>query len=285
VGYETVNAIFNNQLATRNLVLLLGALLLLKPIAVAVTLRSGGSGGMFSPTFFEGAVLGALFGIGVARLLPSLAIDPASFALVGMAATFSAVSRATLTAIVLVVELTLSFDIVLPVMLSCVIADLLAWTRHPGSMYSEKLAAKGHPVVTELEPNVLDVVLVGEVMDRKVDALPSTATLREYIDRSMHADRQAFPLVDKEGLLTGIVTRTDLRTKGEGVPLDRPVAAIATRDVVVAFADETVHMAIDKMVARDIGHLPVVDRSDPRRLVGWLTRAHVLSVEKMQLEP
>jgi CIC family chloride channel protein len=259
------------------------ALLILKPLAVAITLRSGGSGGVFSPTLFEGSVLGALFGLALQRVLPGLHADPASFALVGMAAVFASVTRATFTAIVLVVELTLSFEVVLPVMLACVIADVVAWTRHPGSLYSDKLAAKGRPIPTEIEPNVLDVVLVGEIMERDAKPLLSSASLREYLDHAMASDRQAFPLVDKDGALTGIVTRTDLR-RSEAMPLERPVAAIATRDVVVAYPDETVHTALSKMVHKDIGHLPVVDRADPRKLVGWLTRAEILRVEKLRGE-
>ncbi|MCA1814054.1 MAG: chloride channel protein [Halobacteriales archaeon] len=284
VGYETVNGVFNHELASPDLLGLLLILLALKPLAVVVTLRAGGSGGVFSPTFFEGACFGLLFGLGVQHALPNLGADPASFALVGMAALFAAVSRATLTAIVLVVELTLSFDIVLPVMLACVLADLIAWTRHPGSLYSTKLAAKGRPVPAEVQPNVLDVVLVAEVMERDAMPLAASASLRDYLDRSMATGRQAFPLVDVEGRLNGIVTRTDLRLRGGTLTLERPIAALATRDVIVAFPDETVHMAIDKMVARNIGYLPVVDRSDPGRIVGWLTREKVLSVERLRLD-
>jgi CIC family chloride channel protein len=284
VGYETVNSVFSGELGAPELLGMLLLLLALKPLAVVVTLRAGGSGGVFSPTFFEGACFGLLFGMGVLHALPGLGADPASFALVGMAALFAAVSRATLTAIVLVVELTLSFDIVLPVMLACVLADLIAWTRHPGSLYSTKLAAKGKPLPAEFQANVLDVVLVGEVMERDAMPLAASATLRDYLDRSMATGRQAFPLVDVEGRLNGIVTRTDLRTRGGSLTLERPVAALATRDVVVAYPDETVHMAIDKMVARNIGHLPVVDRRDPGRIVGWLTREKVLSVERLRLD-
>ncbi|MHB8632781.1 MAG: chloride channel protein [Thermoplasmatota archaeon] len=280
VGYETVNAIFNNQFGgIEAALLLLGAILLLKPLAVVITLRSGGAGGVFSPTLFEGSVVGALFGYGVAYAFPSLHANPAAFALVGMVAVFAAVTRATLTSIVLAMEMTHSFGVVVPAMLACVIADLLAWAKHPGSLYTAKLQAKGRPVALDLEPNALDLMLVGEVMDRDPAPVTSTETVKDLVAKSMETGRDAFPIVDEAGRLVGVVTRGDLRNRTRaGESLDRPVAQIMTSELLVTYPDETVHVAISKMLAKKVRHLPVVTRAPESRLVGWITPNEALQV-------
>lgn len=282
VGYSTMQTVLDGSLAPTvmgSLTLTFLVLLVLKPLAVAVTLGGGGSGGVFSPTLFVGIMLGAVFGLSAGRLVPGLVSSYPVYAVVGMVAVFAAVSRATLTGIILAVEFTHTFEIVVPAMLAAVIADVVAWALHPAGLYETQLREEGVLLPHDLSPNVLDMVLVEEIMSQDVEVLRTDTTVKECLDRVMQTGHGGYPILDDEDKLVGVVTRTDLRNRPEGIELDAPVTEIMTRDVLVARPGETVHKVFDRLVDHEIGHIPVVAPDDPRRVVGWVTKTDVMRAE------
>ncbi|HRE46682.1 MAG TPA: chloride channel protein [Aggregatilineales bacterium] len=285
VGYQTISGILNNQFS---IAVLLG-LIIFKSIVLYITLGSGTSGGLLAPTFLVGAALGASFALLVNALIPSANLSPGAYALVGMAAVFGAASRATFSFIIFAFEITRDYNAILPLMLVCVIADLVALQFMRNSIMTEKLARRGLRIHQEYEADVMQQVLVSEVMDRNAPYVSSTMPLAELAERIATGDaqlthRQGISLIDSEGSLVGIITRGDiLRGLERNDSTALTVLDAGTRTLLVAYPDETIHTALSKMLQNDIGRLPVVGRENPRKLLGYLGRADILGARLKRL--
>lgn len=280
VGYESVDAILDGQLGNVGLGLM-GFLALLagaKTVALSLTLGSGGSGGVFAPSLFIGAALGGAFGVLVNLLFPGVTASYPAYALVGMAALFSAASRATFTSILMLFEMTGDYNIILPLMFSCVVADVVAWHLYSDTIYTKKLERRGVHVEHDLEVNVMRTRFVRDIMITDVQSVPPWMTLRHVRRRILESGHHGFPVVSDDNKLVGIVTGQDInyaiRARRNG--RDLPVKEVAHRDLVVGYPDETLDTVWERMRINEVGHLPVVDREDSRRLVGYLTKGDLI---------
>jgi chloride channel protein, CIC family len=278
VGYDTLGDILNNKLAFKLLVLVA----VCKSVALLLSLGSGTSGGLLAPMFMCGAAVGGLFAAGIDRLIPSAHLSPGACALVAMAAVFGSASRATFTFIVFAFEIVHDFNAVLPLMLVSVTADAVAMRYLPNSIMTEKLARRGLHTHNQYESNVTKQVKVADVMTQDVTTVPAELTVRELADRIAGQDpglrhHRALPIVDSAGRLAGLITQSDLLRALEKDPGGMlTVLDAGTRSLVVAYPDERVFDAIAKMLENNIGQLPVVDRSEPRRMVGYVNRSSVI---------
>ena len=279
VGYETVRDSLQGDFVAKSLAVVLFA----KLIAFAITRGSGGASGAFSPSLFLGSALGGVFGAVANLFFPGDVGSAGAYALVGMAAVYAAVTRASLTAVVMLYEMTHTFSIVIPVMLTVVVADALSKAYGEGNFY--RLNRPGAAALdTDASVNILDVVRVGEVMTKKVETLSADGPVRQFIDKRFTTGHQGYPVMDRLNNLVGILTSTDLRQKVKDEDLDQPARRYMTTDVVTVTPSTTVHEALTEMSRLAIGHLPVVDERDPKKLVGFLTRADVIGVERRILE-
>lgn len=274
VGYETIERTLLGQTALGMAVLLMAA----KVVATSITLGSGGSGGIFAPSLFIGAMLGGAFGLTAHQLWPDVTANPGAYALVGMSAVFAGAAHAPITAVIILFEMTGDYRIILPLMMTTAISTLLA--RHllrQESIYTLKLSRRGIRLERGRDIDVMQGVLVGEVMTRDVDTVPTTMTLPELAEEFQRTAHHGFPVLDEEGNLYGVVTLQDLRNV-----LTRPsadaltVADIATRSILTAYPDEPMWAALKRLSTRDVGRLPVVDRHNPRRLLGLVRRSDII---------
>jgi len=287
VGYETVDAILQGAFGDPALPLagLLLGLGLLKVLALSITLGSGGSGGVFAPSLFIGAAVGGAFGVAVNALFPGVAAPYPAYALVGMAAVFAAASRATLTSIVMLFEMTRDYHIILPLMFACVVATIVAWVLYPETIYTKKLARRGLKIEKDLEVNVLRTRFVADVMTQaaRVIAVTPAMTLRQVRNLILETGHQGFPVLDESGKLVGIVTGHDILEalkKDRERARDWPVSAVMKQELVVAYPEETLDLVWERMRLHGIGRLPVVDRRDPSRLLGIVTRGDLIRFRK-----
>lgn len=287
VGYDTISDILNNHLAIGILL----AVMLFKALALVISLGSGTSGGLLAPMFMSGAALGAVFAIAMNHLIPGANLSPGAYALVAMGALFGAASRAAFTFIIFAFEVTRDYNSILPLMLVTVIADGIAiLIMKDTTIMTEKLARRGLRVPSEFEADVLQQLHVEDVMEKNFLFLPSDMKLTELSDRIARGDHeytlhQAFPLVDPEGHLTGIVTRGDILRNLKSDPKGKMTALEAgSNRVIVTFPDEPLDAAVTKMLKNHIGRLVVVDRNDLKRMVGYLGRAAILSARLRRLE-
>jgi H+/Cl- antiporter ClcA len=286
VGYDTIGDILNGQLAWK----LLLVVMLAKAAALVISLGSGTSGGLLAPCFMWSAAMGGLFAIVSNRLLPAAHLSPGAFALVAMGAVFGAASRATFTFIIFAFEITRDYNSVLPLMLVSVIADGVAMLLMPHtSIMTEKLARRGLHVHQDYEADVLSQVRVADTMDEQWPAIPANTTVAALAERIAQHDpavarHEALLIFDDAAKLAGIITRGDLlralAKDSSGVMI---VQEAGTTRLVVTHPDELVSEAAAKMLRHDIGRLPVVDRADHGKIVGYLGRSGVMAARLRQL--
>jgi CBS domain-containing protein len=255
--------------------LLQGALVLAlaKLVSWAVSLGSGTSGGTLAPLLTIGAGLGLSIGELLNQAFPALGVDPRIAALVGMASLFAGASRALLASAVFAFETTLQPVGLLPLLGACSSAYLVAALLSRNSIMTEKIARRGLA-------DYLDQVHVADIASRAVVTLRASQTVAEviaWLDSDPQASRhQGYPVLDDNGILLGVVTRRNLLSaQSNGA---QPILNLLTRPPVYVYDTSTARDAADHMVRHDIGRLPVVSRSDPKRIVGIVTRSDILSV-------
>ena len=275
VGYEVIEAVLANRFTFGVAALLL----LLKLIATTLTLGSGGSGGVFAPSLFMGAMLGAAFALAIQQVAPAGFIAPAgAYALVGMAAVFSASAHAPVTAILILFELTGDYRIILPLMLTVVISTVLAQRLlHGESIYTLKLTRRGIRLQRGRDVDVMDAVLVQEVMTLNPPTVHESMSISELRDFFFRSHHHGVMVVDDENRLKGVVSLQDVE-RGQRVEgwEQLPVSEIMTRKPLLAYTDETIGSAMQRMATRDVGRLPVVERANPDVAVGLIRRTDIV---------
>jgi chloride channel protein, CIC family len=234
------------------------------------------------------AALGGAFAIVMNMIFPGLHLSPGAYALVAMAAVFGSASRATFAFIVFAFEITRDYNAILPLMLACVIADMIALRYLPNSIMTEKLARRGLQVPDQFEVSAMRVSRVGEVMRKDVTPIAAEMTVAQVAEKMGRGDpgfnlTQGLPIVERDGKLAGILTQGNLLlalqkdSKGAMSVLDA-----GSTNLIVAYPDELVHDAMHAMVAHDIGRLPVVSRDDPFKMIGYFDRACLLAACSLQ---
>nr|MDQ6928994.1 chloride channel protein [Actinomycetota bacterium] len=273
VGYDAIGDVLNSRLALET-VAVLG---LVKLVAWWLALGSGTSGGTLAPILLISAAFGTLFGSAVNEVVPGLHIAPGAFALVAMAAVFGASTRATFTAIVFVFELTRDYQVIVPLMLATVLADLVFNALSEHSIMTEKLSHRGLRIGRHYGVDPFTTCVVRRIMTSQVTTLPMSATVGEARERFLRAGHGAYPIVDGDGAVVGIVSRGDLL--GDDFDASAPVIDHASRDVVSVDPDSTALAAMNVILDEGVEHVPVVSDG---RLVGICTRTDLLKVREDQ---
>lgn len=247
-------------------------------VATSITLHVGGSGGVFTPSLYVGAATGGAFGVALISLFPGLDLRPEAYAIVGMGAVVAASTAAPITGILLVFEMTNDYQIVLPLMLATVVANLVARRIEPDSLYSGWLRRRGERLQHGADRDVMAGLRVADAYDRTAAVVAESASLDlllAHLGRGAYTD---LPVVDDEHRLVGIITLADLgRLAGTPeVPPDLVAADVATEAESVTPGDSLLE-AVRRMGVRGTPSIPVVD-PDTRRLLGVVSRAHVLGL-------
>jgi H+/Cl- antiporter ClcA/CBS domain-containing protein len=277
-GYDTIRDVLNAHFVLAAVLLLLAA----KAAVVLLSLGSGTSGGTLAPMFMISAAIGSSFAMIVSYIFPGTHLSPGAYAVAAMGALLCACARAPFTFMVCVIETTHDFHAVAPVILVCVIADAVALRYMPYSIMTERLARMGLGARHEYEANTLKQLRVADVMARDVVTVLPEETVRAAADRFANGDlkssrHHAFPIVDRTGQLLGLVTQGDLLRALQADPSgNTTVLDAGVRELVVAYPGERVFDAVAKMLDKNIGRLPVVDRDDERKMVGYINRANVM---------
>jgi len=274
-GYEFMETV----LFGKPTLMLLAGLVLAKAVATSITLGSGLPGGMFAPCLFLGAVAGGAFGNLAVLIFPEAGLSPGAYALVGMGTFLSAATNAPMTAIFLLFEITDSYQVIIPIMLTCVIGTSIARHFKKDSLETVELSRAGIDLEAGKERNIMKALKVGEVMARDVETVPENMTLGQFADFTASTRHTNFPLVNRRGELTGIISVQDFM----GVVFEPDlmdlvvVKELASVNVITAHAEEDLDTAMRKIGYRNIEQLPVVDRESHRQLVGIISRRDMVS--------
>jgi len=273
VGYQTIS----QALFARFGLQVMLALCVVKLFATVLTLGSGGSGGVFAPSLFMGAMLGGSFGQIVHQLFPAVTAPEGAYALVGMAAFFSGAAHAPVTSILILFEMTNDYQIVLPLMLATVVSTVVSRAISRDSIYTLKLSRRGVHLQEGQDIDVMQGVTVGEAMTREIEVVPLDMPLEELAERFARTHHHGFPVVDEKGELAGIVSIEDLERALAKPSEGKTVADIATTEgLVVTYPYEPMWRALRLMGTRDLGRLPVVEKEKSRRLVGLVRRSDIV---------
>ncbi len=256
------------------------ALVLAKILATSICLGSGGAGGLFAPIMFVGVVLGSCCGQIAAQLFPGVVISPDGYAIVGLGAFLSAVTHAPLTAIFLAYELTGESQIILPAMFATVFGIMVARSIEREGIDTFGLAREGIHLEDGREVNLLRSIKIGDVMYRgELETIPETMKLKSILQFLPKSRKTAFPVVDSEGLLSGILSIQDLRELVYEEELEDLIVAkeLARDKVLTVTAQDHLGRALQKIGSRNIDYLPVVAEDNPRHLVGMISRQDIIS--------
>jgi CIC family chloride channel protein len=267
------------------LLLMLFILIFLKIVATTLTLGSGGAGGLFAPSLVVGAVTGSFMGVALESLGLISDTNPAQFALVGMAAVVAATTHAPLTGIVLVYEVTRNYSLMLPLMLTAVIATIVARILTRDSIYAADLKAMGVRI-----GRMSDLTLLRRMSVRNVPMIPPVIVREDesgqrLIELSERFSVNDFVVVDDEERYLGLVTGSDLRQAlvyREAIPLLQ-VGELERKDLPTVLHDDTLDVVLDKFSANDVQSLAVISPGN-QTVLGLITRARLMREYQRELD-
>lgn len=256
-----------------------------------VAYGAGTPGGLFAPSLLLGAALGHLVGYGAQWLellvgiplgVPAGVSSPNTYALAGMGAFFSAVTRGPITAIVIVFEITTDFNLVLPLMIGSVVAYLISERVGSGSLYTRLLRFNGiHLEKDQTDSDRWQELTAADLMQPRVETLSSQMTLDEAMQAFSRSHHRGFPVVDA-GKLVGIITQSDLAdpSRRPSEQQDVTLADIMTPQPVTVSPTDPLSQVLYLLNRFKLSRLPV---TEGYRLVGIITRADIIRAEADQL--
>ncbi|MFQ6002744.1 MAG: chloride channel protein [Candidatus Zixiibacteriota bacterium] len=281
VGYEAIDSALHGE----TVIWVLSLLVFMKIVATSLTLGSGGSGGIFAPSLFMGAMLGGFFGSLVHLAFPEVTATPGAYALVGMSAVVAGTTHAPITAMLIIFEMTGDYRIILPLMLSSVLSTLLSHRLSRESVYTMKLVRRGINLKAGKDISILGSVFVREVMSQQWESISHSMPLGKLLSFVESSKESTFPVVDYKGDLEGTMSLQDIRNLITKRSLDNLVIVkdVVSSNPLTLFPDETLISALQKFGLQDVEALPVVERHNPRKLVGVLKRGDVISYYNRKL--
>ena len=281
-GYGITNQILAEQYASYSTpVLFLTGIFLAKLLATLATVGSGAVGGVFTPTLFLGAGLGAIFGTALHVAGQALVLPTSTFVLVGMGCMLAATTRSPLLAMIMVFEISLNYSLMPPLMLACVVATLAARRFHADSIYTQPLRSKGLMVDREsLRPGSATEQTVGDLMRAPVPPLRETATLQQIGERFLVSPNNFLPVVDAKQQLIGVVALQDLKEYlGAGAEMSAVIAYDVMRPAPPCVTPSQLLLdTLPIVLSSEQRNIPVVNSLTENRLVGAVVRAEVLGL-------
>jgi len=275
VGYGAMNMALNNDIELN----LLFVLIFVKILASSLTLGSGGSGGIFAPSLFMGCMTGGAFGMVLHAIFPGQTALPGAYALVAMGGVVAGTTYAPITAILIIFEMSGTYSIILPLMLTCITATVLNSTLERASIYTTKLLRRGIDIEAGRERHLLSHIIVKEVMNTNVVTIPESMKLEQIIWTFKTENAPYLHVVDDQKRLTGIISFRDIRAVLHEEGLADLIVALdlGTRDLVTVTTDDTLQEALDQITHRGVSQLPVLNSGPNGQLVGTLTESDINS--------
>ncbi len=276
VGYGVIEKVLNNP--GQYGIILLSVLCVLKIVMTSVTIGAGGSGGVFAPSLFMGAALGGLFGICV-QGIPFFGIaSPGAYALVGMSAVVAGTTHAPIQAILILVEMTGNYEIILPIMISCVISNIVSKKIESGSIYTMKLIRRGESVEIGKDRTILKRLRVADVIVSNCITIQMETPFHEILRLMRTTNADAFPVLNSKGEFVGMiglpqVSKTLQNEKVQGHLLARDMVS---SDQYTLTLNKDLSEVYNEMRVGEQDCLPVVAEDDNKKLIGIVTRFHVM---------
>jgi CIC family chloride channel protein len=275
-GYEFIE----ETLAGHGIVWVLVALVFLKSIATAITLGSGGAGGVFAPSLFIGAVAGGAFGTIVHTWLPEYTATPGAYATIGIGAFLAASTHAPMTAMFLLFEMTGNYMIIVPIMLTSILGTVTASKFYHDSIDTVDFTREGIDIHEGREVAILKSIKVGKALTEEVDFISETANINHLLELfAIAKDSFYFPVINHTGRMVGVVSMQDVKTilHDEEQRCCFLVGAICSRDVMCLTPDANLYEAMQLFDVKGIEEIPVVESMDDKWVLGMIKRRDVIA--------
>ncbi len=272
VGYATVQDVLSGSLRTIPLLLLL---FVLKLLATSLTLGSGASGGIFSPGLFMGVTLGGAYGVFVGWLFPALGVSPAAFAVAGMAGIIGGSTGAALAAIVMIFEMTLDYTVIIPMTITVALSYGVRILLSPQSIYTLKLARRGHDLPTQFLSNFHLLLHARDIMRKDIEVLSAASPLSDYGPALSAGKAPPVAVIEASGLVTGILGQTPALRRLALHDGDVPVGGMADTRYRRVTPDISVLDMVQLMRTSDVAVLLVFttpEDASVRNLVGIIDK-------------
>ncbi len=274
VGYGTMEGALAGKMVMTTMLVFFA----LKMLATSLTLGSGGSGGVFAPSLFMGGMFGGAFGLLVHGWFPGATAASGAYALVGMGAMVAGTTHASLTAIIIIFEMTSDYRIILPLMAATIVATLVARGLQGESIYTMKLRRRGIKLRVGREQEILSSLVVKDVMRRKFESLPAGWHLKKVMDFVKTARATVYPVVNRQRKLVGMLSFEELRnvlwsSQQEASMMDAITCAydVARSDVPTLVPEDSLQQAMMKFGLRHSEMLPVVRKGGSREVIGTVS--------------
>ncbi len=274
--YEFMNKIFTGSPA----ITVLFMVFILKILATSITLGSGATGGVFAPILFIGAAMGGFMGKLFSIAFPHVTGDVGIYALTGMGAFISGAIHAPMTGIFLAYELSKNYQASIPIMFACVLAAYTAKLLGGEALDTADLSRRGIKLYEGREVNILRSIFVKDVMTSEYEPLREDMSLREVLEKIRESKHAYFPVFSLENEFIGIISLRDVR---EVLLLEEDLTSIiiardiVNENIIVTYPDETLLDVLDKFSLKEIDEMPVVERSNPKNLLGMVRQRDVIS--------
>lgn len=295
-GYDTIKAMLNGQDAellsrslffqeTENILYLLLFLLgviLVKPVASALTLGAGGSGGVFAPSLFLGGVTGYAFARFINHLGLTSDLSVANFTLVGMCGLMSGVLHAPLTAIFLIAEITSGYTLFVPLMLVSAIAYTTSSYFERYSLYTKSLIERGDLIPHDKDRQVLSLIHLRKIIETDLLMIHPKATVDDLVKLVQVSKRNIFAVVDEKGVMKGIITLDDIRDVmfDEEVRRKIIIKTIMRQPPAQVSTTESMQSVMNKFEKTDAWNLPVIDGG---KYVGFVSKSRIFNAYRKKL--
>lgn len=272
VGYPVIN----KAMAGKYVIGLLLVLMVAKMVATSLTIGIGGSGGVFAPSLFVGAMLGSTFGEIVHLSAPNLASNPGAYGLIGMAAVFAGAARAPITAAIMMFEITGEYTLILPLMMAVALATGVSHLMTKDTIYTLKLRRRGIDVTAPRPDGVLATITAAQAMRPITNTIAANTDVAEAVKALSEAPFSQLPVVDSELRYIGVITAKAVLDHLDSVDPEDQVSIdkLCVNPGSVA-ATATLHECVSALGAADGLAMPVTDENAD--VVGWLTAALVIT--------
>jgi len=273
VGYESMDIVLAGKIS----ITLAMILVICKVFATSLSLGYGASGGIFAPSLFMGSMLGGALGGLFHSFFPELTASSGAYALVGMAAVVAATTNAPITAILIIFEMTTEYSVILPLIISSVIATVITTHLLDGSIYTIKLKRQGVNIRGGADINVLDQLSVRKVKQQLVEVVEKSLSVEELLKRMSTSTHYNFYVCDDRKTLFGIVTHGIIRrflNRFEEIPPETKVSDICNTHFPTITDETPVNEALRMMIEMDIEALPVLEYNGS--ITGQVRRSDIL---------
>jgi CIC family chloride channel protein len=282
-GYDTINNALNGKVVWYLAMLLI----FVKIFATSITLGSGGSGGIFAPSLFIGAVFGSFLGSVIGIYFPDITASPGAYALVAMGGLLAGTTRAPLTAIIMVFELTKDYNIILPLMITCVISTMLSSRLSSESIYTLKLLRRNIGIKEGVEINVMESIFVREVFRKEFEFVKLHDNFNQIVNHLIKGKETEYPVVDNRGDVKGVISIHDIK--------DHLYEKDTLQHVLIAGDIANIHFetlkptdncstALDLMKRYDLEGLPVNDGINKNKIIGMIWRKDIQDAYQKEIE-